>query len=656
MADYSVHAEFTGSTTDLDQKVESVKSKLTDVGDKGKESGEKIKKGAAKGKEGMDDLGGSLGELFTKLTGIGLGIEGVMKAIDLGKEAFAAFGNHTKNVDDLGAAFEANGVKDIPTATSAALKFADAMQESTGVSKESTIQLEAHAAMMGVSKERMSETIETTEGLAKALGVDQNSALRMVMEAQAGNTTMLTRYMPQLKGVKDATKAYAIVTQHAQVGLNAMHKELDDGTGPLTKLKNDWDDFMVRLGTGLANIINPVIEAIRKWEPVLSDIGDLIVDLLKAAIIPMWDELKALFDIIMAVGDAVSGNFKKAWEDIKDSVKNGVKGVTDSYKVLTDAGTDAAKAFSDGFKIQSEKEPPEAAAPVIKAGSVTQTETKGGKGGKGKASIDYAAGPVEAMNSDTLPIDHQTEEVDKLQAALGKAHILYAAFGETKLTALNQELSAVKTAMEGLIVDGRVTDTVKFNELKNQYAGLKTSIEEVTEAAKKSEEAQKAAAKQSAETAKQVSSTIAGVAGAMGSAMAGGKDPAKAMLKQMLDSLASFGIAKGTFLIGEGSADLLAGNPMGGMELAGGTALVAAASALKAVKMAAGGIVSGSSIVNVGEYAGAAHNPEVIAPLDKLKQHLGTSGAQHHTFRIKGDDLVSMLDRVNNNTQFSLGG
>lgn len=654
MADYSVNAVFTGTTSDLDSKVEGVKSKLNEAGEKGKEAGEKIKEGADKGKGGMNDLGGSMGELFTKLTGIGLGIEGVMKAIDLGKEAFAAFGNHTKNVDDLGAAFEANGVKDIPAATSAALKFADAMQESTGVSKESTIQLEAHAAMMGISKERMSETIETTEGLAKALGVDQNSALRMVMEAQAGNTSMLTRYMPQLKGVKDATQAYAIVTKHAQVGLNAMHKELDDGTGPLTKLKNDWDDFMVKLGTGLANIINPIIDAIRKWEPVLSDVGDIIVDLLKAAIVPLWDELKALFDIVIAVADAVHGNFAKAWEDIKDSVKNGVQGVKDLGQGLSSVGKDAAKAFSDGFKIQSESEPPEAAAPVIKAGSVTQKAVKSGKGGK--ANIDYAAGSVGAMNSDTLPIDHQTEEVDKLQAALGKAHVLYAALGETKLTALNQELSAVKTAMEGLIVDGKVTDTIRFNQLKSQYSGLKASIDEVTEAAKKSEEAQKAAAKQSAETAKQVSSTIAGVAGAMGSAMAGGKDPAKAMLKQMLDSLASFGTAKGTFLIGEGTADLLAGNPMGGMELAGGTALVAAAAALKAVPMAAGGIVSGSSIVNVGEYAGAAHNPEVIAPLDKLKQHLGTSGAQHHTFRIKGDDLVSMLDRVNNNTQFALGG
>ena len=38
-----------------------------------------------------------------------------------------------------------------------------------------------------------------------------------------------------------------------------------------------------------------------------------------------------------------------------------------------------------------------------------------------------------------------------------------------------------------------------------------------------------------------------------------------------------------------------------------------------------GGIVSGNTIVNVGEYAGVSSNPEVIAPLDKLKSLLGGS-------------------------------
>ncbi|TRX71504.1 hypothetical protein [uncultured Carboxylicivirga sp.] len=45
-------------------------------------------------------------------------------------------------------------------------------------------------------------------------------------------------------------------------------------------------------------------------------------------------------------------------------------------------------------------------------------------------------------------------------------------------------------------------------------------------------------------------------------------------------------------------------------------------------KLAKGGIVYGDSIVNVGEYANAKSNPEVIAPLDKLKSLIGDRGSR----------------------------
>lgn len=69
-------------------------------------------------------------------------------------------------------------------------------------------------------------------------------------------------------------------------------------------------------------------------------------------------------------------------------------------------------------------------------------------------------------------------------------------------------------------------------------------------------------------------------------------------------------------------------------------------------KFADGGIVSGPTLGLMGEYAGAANNPEVIAPLNKLKDLIepvsSDSGAVHLTgdFRINGSDLVLSLDRA----------
>ncbi len=74
------------------------------------------------------------------------------------------------------------------------------------------------------------------------------------------------------------------------------------------------------------------------------------------------------------------------------------------------------------------------------------------------------------------------------------------------------------------------------------------------------------------------------------------------------------------------------------------TAMVSAVKALPA--FANGGIVSGPTVGLIGEYAGASSNPEVIAPLDKLRGMLNPAGAPvivGGTLRASGRDLVCVL-------------
>lgn len=61
-------------------------------------------------------------------------------------------------------------------------------------------------------------------------------------------------------------------------------------------------------------------------------------------------------------------------------------------------------------------------------------------------------------------------------------------------------------------------------------------------------------------------------------------------------------------------------------------------------QFASGGIVSGPIIAQVGEYAGAAHNPEVIAPLDKLQSMMGGQAVQV-TGKISGRDILLTSER-----------
>ncbi len=85
--------------------------------------------------------------------------------------------------------------------------------------------------------------------------------------------------------------------------------------------------------------------------------------------------------------------------------------------------------------------------------------------------------------------------------------------------------------------------------------------------------------------------------------------------------------------------------------LVAGIAAVAAGSYLKSrleqdrstKKFANGGIVSGPTMGLIGEYPGAKSNPEVVAPLDKLKDMLGGNGGG--SFVLRGSDLVLALNR-----------
>ena len=68
-----------------------------------------------------------------------------------------------------------------------------------------------------------------------------------------------------------------------------------------------------------------------------------------------------------------------------------------------------------------------------------------------------------------------------------------------------------------------------------------------------------------------------------------------------------------------------------------------------------GGIVSGPTMGLMGEYAGAKSNPEVIAPLDKLKSLIGGEGGGvgEVKFRIQGNELVGILKRQNKSNNYS---
>ena len=134
-----------------------------------------------------------------------------------------------------------------------------------------------------------------------------------------------------------------------------------------------------------------------------------------------------------------------------------------------------------------------------------------------------------------------------------------------------------------------------------------------------------------------------------------GMEVLKSALVSIMDLLQQFGAA----LVAAGTASLalkaVAWNGVGAI-IAGGALIAATAAAKAALQKAAtpfakGGIVSGPTYALVGEYAGASGNPEVIAPLDKLKNLIEPTAPAETMgevrFVIRGEVLEGILQKMN---------
>jgi len=149
------------------------------------------------------------------------------------------------------------------------------------------------------------------------------------------------------------------------------------------------------------------------------------------------------------------------------------------------------------------------------------------------------------------------------------------------------------------------------------------------------------------------SNTLSTIGDSIGEALASGGDVISAIGTSILSGFGGFLSQFGDLLIEYGAAAILKGKldlaiAVPGAGIAAGFAAVAAGLALKiaagaigsfvggqgkgkggATAFADGGIISGPTLAYMGEYAGAKADPEVVAPLSKLKNLLGqtdTSG------------------------------
>jgi uncharacterized protein YukE len=226
----------------------------------------------------------------------------------------------------------------------------------------------------------------------------------------------------------------------------------------------------------------------------------------------------------------------------------------------------------------------------------------------------------------------QTELDQTLKATRGS----YAAQKEAYQMAIDK-LKEKKAALDAAGTS-TVEYTKKIENLEAGMAGLVDPLEQLNQAI------------QSAFNQLQID-MLTSFGQAIGDLVSGQKFDMSAIGTILADAVISLGKALITYGVTQKAAlaALSSLNPI--VAIAGGVLAVAAGTALKnklkqnnTPAFANGGIVSGPTMGLVGEYPGAKSNPEVIAPLDKLKSMIGGGGGG--TFVLRGQDLLLATNRA----------
>lgn len=136
----------------------------------------------------------------------------------------------------------------------------------------------------------------------------------------------------------------------------------------------------------------------------------------------------------------------------------------------------------------------------------------------------------------------------------------------------------------------------------------------------------------------------------LGKSLAGASFDIRSVIGPLADALIQFGklaVQVGIAALGIKAA-LKSLNPA--IAIAGGIALIALGTFVKgklaAPKLAEGGLATGPTMAMVGDNRNARVDPEVIAPLSKLKSMMGDMGVSGTLeTRISGNDLIILLNR-----------
>lgn len=279
MAD--LFAKIGANTTDFDAKMKGVTARMKKVGDQ------------------MQSVGKTLSLSLTA------------PLLALGAVALKAFDTQIKAEKKLKAALLATG-QEVDNNFKDFKKFASELQNVSLIGDEATLQMLQLATSMGLNAESAKRASKNAIAMASALGISEQSAIKMTAALEQGDATMLTRYLPSLRSIEDQSERAAEAQRLLAQMFGTVTAEAEDGLGPMIQMTNTIGDLMEQFGAIIADGLKPLFKWIKKvaegFQAMSPDTKALIVKIaaLVAGVGPLLVALGFLASTVLpAVGSAL---------------------------------------------------------------------------------------------------------------------------------------------------------------------------------------------------------------------------------------------------------------------------------------------------------------------------------------------------------------
>lgn len=558
---------------------------------------------------------------------------------------------------------------------------ASELQARSTYGDEEIIAQQAILAAMGLTEEQIKRTIQAATELSAALGMDLSSAVRNLGKTYGGLTGELGEVIPALKDISaEALRngaAIDYVNEHYQ---GFAQTAADTGAGPLVQLKNKLGDLGEKIGTVLMPTFSALVDVVSKFVDVLSALppgvtnsvvavgalaaasgplvtafgalvkyGGTIISTFGTIVYTLQGMMAPVLAVVVQFGELLK-TYKKIREEAQAFNQATISSQERQFRLTYDSEYKRWKDKFSGYTDEMlEHELPiyegryndrYAAIRATKADGVVHVERETSLANI-KAQVD-ALREVIALRQEEARLAREAAQARAQEAAQLAAQLASARQGNTAIATSGVSFSGV-AMREGSLAgeDWETSLRRRWDKWENEANAIATRAVDLGNA-----------------VAGAFTDMAVTIGEGLGNLFSGEEfDWGKSLLNILGNLLQTLGkeliVASGVIEKIRAAIATLSINPALGFiagiaAVAAGTAMINLAN--KPVKLAKGGLAYGPTLAVVGDNPGAANDPEVVAPLSKLRSYVGGQALElvgDVEFVVRGDTMRAVLNREN---------